>query len=69
MAARLVGDDAEEVQRVGMVGLHGEDLAVKGLGVRQPPGLVVPESKFKGLLTCHGRGEGCSAHQRCHMAR
>ena len=53
MAASLVSDDAEEVQRVGMIGLHRKDLAVERLGFRQPPGLVVLECDLKRLWNRH----------------
>jgi len=49
MAAGLVGDDPEQMKRVGMTWLHGEDLAVKRLGFGQAPGLVVLERQIKGV--------------------
>ena len=32
-----------------MIGLHRENLPVKRLGLRQPPGLVVLEREIEGL--------------------
>jgi len=50
MATQLMSDDAEEVQCFGMIGLRGQDLAVKRLGVTEPSGLMVLESEVEGLL-------------------
>ena len=69
VAARLMGDDAEVVPRVGVVGLDGHDLAVECLGVHEAPGLMVLDGQCEGLLSDHRRQDGFSAHQRCHMAR
>jgi len=69
VSAGLVGDDTKEMPGFGMVGLHGQDLAVECLGIRQPSGLMMLESKFEGLLSGHRCGEGFPAHQRCHMVR
>ena len=41
MAAHLMGDDSEQVERVGMLRCHREDLPVKRLRLRQPSGLMV----------------------------
>ncbi len=44
VAAHLVGDDAEEVQGVGVARLALEDLAVEPLRLRQIAGAVVLQS-------------------------
>ena len=41
MTADLIGDQPEQVQRVGMVRFDRQYLAVKRLGLGQPPGLMV----------------------------
>ena len=41
MTANLIGDQPEEVQRVGMGGFDRQYLPVKRPGLRQPPGLMV----------------------------
>ena len=69
MAADLVREDAEVVSGVGMVGLCGQDLAVKRLGLRQAAALMVFQSSCEGFLSCHCREDGFSAHHRCHMMR
>ena len=51
--ARLLGDDAEEVQCIGMFRLHNKDLAAKRLGIRQPARLVALDREFKSLLKRH----------------
>ena len=53
MAAGLVGDDAEVMPRVGVVGLRGQDLPVKCLGVLETSGLVVLKGQGEGLLRGH----------------
>lgn len=57
MAAELLSDDAKEVQRIGMVGFRGENLAVERLGLTEPPGLVVLKGLREGLLD-RKRGHG-----------
>ena len=42
--AGLVGDDAEQVERYGVVGGGAQDLAAKGFGFSQPAGGVLGES-------------------------
>ena len=69
VASQLMGDDAEMVPRVGMVGLHGKDLTVKRLGVRQSPGLMVPEGLFKDLCNGQRAHDGLVAHHCCHRVR
>ena len=49
MPAYLMGDDAKEMQRFGMAGMRGQDLAVERLGIGQPPGLMVLECQREGL--------------------
>ena len=68
VAAGLMGGYPKQVERFGVVGLHGEDLPVKRLGLRQPPGLVVLERKVEGLLDGHHLAVSFSHHCR-HMAR
>jgi len=59
MASQLVGNDAEMVQCIGVVGLHGKDLPVKGLSLRQPPRMVVLEGQGESLWDRdRGHGEG-----------
>jgi hypothetical protein len=53
----LMGDGAEQVQRIHVVGLHREDLAVEPFGVRQSPSLVMLESERESLLD-RDRGHG-----------
>jgi hypothetical protein len=53
MAAGLMSDDAEKVQRIGMVGLRREDLAIEPLRVRQSAGLVVLKCDLKRLWNRH----------------
>jgi hypothetical protein len=70
IAAGLMGDDAEQVQRVGMLRLHGEDLPVERLRVRKPAGLVVLERELKGFWNGHAAGRGvCFAHHARHIWR
>ena len=47
VAARLSGNDAEQVQRPGMVRLHGADFAIECFSVLQAPGTMVRESQFE----------------------
>ena len=53
VAAELVRDDAEEVQGVGVVWLHREDLAVERLGIGQATGLVMLNRDLKCLGNRH----------------
>jgi hypothetical protein len=55
------------VQRIGMVGLHRENLAVERLGVRQPPGLVMLNRDLKRLRNIHIIG-GCGIARRTMCA-
>jgi len=57
VAANLSGENAEVMEGFGVAGLGGEDLAVQGLGIREPPGLVVLERKGEGLWD-RDRGHG-----------
>jgi hypothetical protein len=50
IATGLVCNDTEMVQRVCVVGSHGENLSVERLGCGKSPGLVVLEGEFEGLL-------------------
>jgi len=54
VAAGLVSDAAQEVERAGMVWLHGEDLTVERLGVGQSSGAVALEGEIEGLWDGHG---------------
>ena len=54
VAANLMCDDPEHVERVGMNWLHGEDLPIERLSFGQSPRLVMMERKFKCLLDGHG---------------
>jgi len=47
MVARLAGQDAKVMQRIGVVGLARKHLAVKRLGVAQPPRLVAANRFFQ----------------------
>ena len=49
MAAGLVGDDPEQMKRVGMVWLRDKDLAIERLGFGQAPSPVVLEREIEGL--------------------
>jgi hypothetical protein len=53
MPAGLVGDDAEKVQRIRMVGLHGENLAIERLGVRQSSCPMVFDRELEALGNRH----------------
>ena len=53
VASGLIGNDAEQMQRVGMIWLHREDLPVESLGVRQAAGAVVLEREIEGLGNGH----------------
>ena len=54
MVARLVGDEAEQIDRIGMVGRGREDLPVKLLGDLQPTRLVVLDRNRQGFGNrCH----------------
>ena len=62
--ARLLCDDSQQVQRIGMVRLLIENHPVNGLGLRESSGLVVLERKINGLLDCEGwhRGHSVMEH-------
>jgi hypothetical protein len=49
MAADLGSEDAEEMQRVGVIGLGRERLAIARLGLAQPSGLMVRKAGAKGI--------------------
>ena len=51
--AQLRGDDAQQVQRIGIVRIDGQKLAANLLGVCQPPRLLVLNGNREG---CGGRG-------------
>ena len=53
VAADLVSDETEVVQRIGMIWLRRKDLAVKRLGIRQAPALVMPKREFESLGNGH----------------
>jgi hypothetical protein len=50
MLTGLMGNDTEEMQRIEMLWPNREDLLIKRLGFRQPPGMVVLEGQFESLL-------------------
>jgi hypothetical protein len=54
MAANLVSDETEVVERVGVVWLDRQDLTIKRLGVGQPPFVLTLEREFEGLGEGHG---------------
>jgi hypothetical protein len=58
IAARLMGDDAEQVESFGVVGLDREDLPVDDLGVGETARSVVLESKLE------SGGDGDGGHWR-----
>src|SRR5262249_19880963 len=43
MPPRLIRDDTNQVQSVGLLGVDGQDLAVELLGQREPPRLMVSD--------------------------
>jgi hypothetical protein len=43
-------EQSEEVQRVGVVGMQGQDLPINGLGIRQPTRLMVLDRQRQGCL-------------------
>jgi len=50
-----------------VIGLHGKDLAVKCLCLRQTPGLMALDREREGLLNCRRRhGEHSVAKQDTH---
>ncbi len=51
--AGLGGQDAEEVEDVGIAGIVGKDLPVKDLGLIQTAGLMVADRQIEGLLRLH----------------
>jgi len=69
--ADLVSDDTEEVQRLGEFLLHGEDLAVERLGVRQSSCSVALNRHLKRLWNRHiaWRIGDHLAHHACHIER
>ena len=68
MLSTLARNDAEILQRRGMLWLHREDLPVKALGVRQPSGLVVLERESEGLLD-RSRGHGRNGEVEQHTGQ
>jgi hypothetical protein len=50
IASRLTGNDAEVVERTGVVWLLRQDLPIELLGFLQPPGAMVPHCQIEGLL-------------------
>ena len=62
----LMRDDSEQVQRIGMPRIHGEDLPVDRLRLTQPPGLVMLERDLKSFGDRHDAGR---EHWRAHHAR
>jgi hypothetical protein len=55
MLARLVCNDPQEVESIGMLGLHLEDLPVEGLGFPLSPSLVVLNCLIEGFReSLHG---------------
>ena len=70
MPARLRSDDSQQVQRMRVPGLHGEDLPVKQLCFRQSASLVVLDGGIKCLGDGHGgESEVSFAHQDRHVWR
>jgi hypothetical protein len=53
IAAGLVIDNAEEVERVGVVRLHRKNLAVERLRFRQTPSLMMVDRDLKRLRNRH----------------
>ena len=49
----LMREHSQQVQRIGLARLRRPHLPVERLRLRQPPGLVVAEREFKGLLDVH----------------
>jgi hypothetical protein len=50
IAARLVGDDSQEVQRIGVVWINRKDLPVKALGFGKPASFVEDQRVADGLV-------------------
>jgi hypothetical protein len=50
IAARLMGDDSQEVQSIGVVWISPEDLPVKALGFGKPAGFVEDQRVVDGLV-------------------
>jgi len=53
LATDLMGDNSKKMPRVGVVGVHGEDLAAERLGLPKSPGLMVLKCLFEGFLSGH----------------
>ena len=54
--AGLTGQDAQQMERIGMVGDLGQDLAIDRLRLGQPAGLVMPDGDLHRLVDrdpCH----------------
>jgi len=54
MAAHLLGDDAPQAERLGIVWLHREDLAVNPFGLCQTSGLMMLNRDLERLWDRHG---------------
>ena len=52
----LMGDDAEQVIGIGIIGKRGEDLAIDLRRLVQAPGLMVPHGHAKSLIDRHFLG-------------
>src|SRR5579883_3650318 len=61
MAADLRGDHAEQMQRVGMIGLPGERLAIVRLGLGEPARLMMREAggEQRGRARCWAAAALC----------
>jgi hypothetical protein len=57
-ASGLERDDPEQVERVGVLGLELQYLAIAALGLRQPPGSMLLERAREGLINAQRR-HGC----------
>jgi hypothetical protein len=53
--ASLGGDQSRQMQRVGMIGLSGQDLPIDGLRLLKSPRLVMPKGDLHGLIDGHLR--------------
>ena len=66
--AHLMRDDSQKVQRLGMVRIDRQNLAVNGLCLGKPSGSLMLESEGQGLGDSHDK-ERFSPHHCRHMGR
>ena len=68
MAAALLGNNAEEMQRVGVIRLRRKDLPVESLGFREAPGLVALKREIEGLWNRHSLNQADIAYMSSQLS-